>query len=86
MVVRWTNRTHKGNIHPQIGAHSHTHTHAHTNTCKAECILYHKLGCWGLTWTYQKLENWRIGTLEAPRQLPTTSERSVSLLSVAWKA
>ena len=54
--------------------------------CAWNCILYDKLGCWGLTWTYQKLKNWRIGTLEAPRQLPTTSERSSSLLSVAWKA
>ena len=45
-----------------------------------------KLGCWGLTWTQQKLENGRIGTLEAPPQLRTTSERSSGLLSVAWKA
>ena len=48
--------------------------------------LFVKTGCWDLTWTYQKLENGRIGTLEAPPQLRTTSERSSGLLSVAWKA
>ena len=40
----------------------------------------------GLGLAHQKLENGRIGTLEAPPQLRTTSERSSGLLSVAWKA
>ena len=48
--------------------------------------LYLKTRMLGLTWTHQKLENGRIGTLEAPPQLRTTSERSSGLLSVAWMA
>ena len=35
---------------------------------------------------HPELENWRIGTLEAPPQLRTISERSSGLLSVAWQA
>ena len=35
---------------------------------------------------HQKLENGKIGTLEASPQLRTTSERSSGLLYVAWKA
>ena len=48
--------------------------------------LFVKTRMLGLTWTHQKLKNGRIGTLEAPPQLRTTSERSSGLLSVAWMA
>ena len=61
-------------------------THAKVDFENTVYRLQDKAGWWGVSGANQKLENGRIGTLEAPPQLRTTSERSSGLLSIAWVA